>query len=563
MNKLFRLLVCACFAMFIPLTFAAPPPTINYQGFLTSTTGTPTNGAVVMTFKLYNAATGGAALYTEVQNPIAVTNGNFNAVIGAVSPITLLFDVPYWLTVTINADAEMSPRQPLASSPYAFRASSLDSVATIAGSQITGSITTATIPVANIIGSVAGPPGPQGIQGVTGMTGAAGAVGATGPAGPNDITGNLTMVNSTASAGNIIKGVNRFIHNFGSLNTFIGQDAGNYTMTGSNNTGSGAFALNSTTTGANNTANGSNALVSNTTGYDNTANGRNALVNNTTGFSNTASGAQALENNRGSDNTANGASALQFTTTGGSNTASGFRALYTNTTGQLNTANGYNALLANTTGFFNIAVGASALFRSTTGNGNIAIGANAGQDLITGSDNIYIGDRLNTPPGESGTIRIGQLGVNFLAYIRGIYNAPALVNGTTVYVEPDGRLGTNPSSRRFKDDITDMNAASSALMNLRPVTFHYKTDQNPSGRTLQYGLIAEEVAEVYPGLVIHSAVGEIDAVAYQHLPPMLLNEFQKQQRTIAAQALELAAQRESVLALARELRGLKATLGVE
>ena len=44
---------------------------------------------------------------------------------------------------------------------------------------------------------------------------------------------------------------------------------------------------------------------------------------------------------------------------------------------------------------------------------------------------------------------------------------------------------------------------------------------------------------------------------------MLLNEFQKQQRTIAAQAVELAAQRESVLALARELRGLKATLGVE
>ena len=68
---------------------------------------------------------------------------------------------------------------------------------------------------------------------------------------------------------------------------------------------------------------------------------------------------------------------------------------------------------------------------------------------------------------------------------------------------------------------------------------------------------------MYPGLVIHSAVGEIDAVAYQHLPPMLLNEFQKQQRTIAAQAVELAAQRESVLALARELRGLKATLGVE
>ena len=99
-------------------------------------------------------------------------------------------------------------------------------------------------------------------------------------------------------------------------------------------------------------------------------------------------------------------------------------------------------------------------------------------------------------------------------------------------IDTAGQLGTISSSRRVKDDIADMGACSSGLMTLRPVTFHYKSDKSPSGRTLQYGLIAEEVAEVYPGLVAHSADGQIETVMYQFLPPMLLNEVQKQQRTI-------------------------------
>ena len=110
------------------------------------------------------------------------------------------------------------------------------------------------------------------------------------------------------------------------------------------------------------------------------------------------------------------------------------------------------------------------------------------------------------------------------------------------------------SSRRFKDDIADMAVASSGLMKLRPVTFHYKSDQNPSGRTLQYGLIAEEVAEVYPGLVAHSADGQIETVMYQFLSPMLLNEVQKQQRTIDAQAAEVTKQTARFEATANALK---------
>ena len=154
MNKFFRFLLCAGLAPLTTLAIAAPPQTINYQGYLTNPGGTPVNTNVVMTFKLYNEATAGAALYGETQFSVNVTNGNFNAVVGSVTPITLPFDVPYWLTVAINSDAEMTPRQPLASSPYAFRAASLDSAATIAGSQISGPISTATIVGSQISGTI-------------------------------------------------------------------------------------------------------------------------------------------------------------------------------------------------------------------------------------------------------------------------------------------------------------------------------------------------------------------------------------------------------------------------
>jgi len=327
------------------------------------------------------------------------------------------------------------------------------------------------------------------------------------------------------------------------------------------------------TTGAYNTANGENVLYSNTGGNENTASGYAALYNNTTGHRNTASGFGALTRNiTGNENTASGANALYYNTTGYNNTASGYRALYNNTTGGNNIASGvvalYNnttgygnnasgvvALYSNTTGYENTAIGDCALNNNTTGSNNIAIGGCAGYYLTTGNYNIDIGNLGVTTEGN--TIRIGDSNQT-RAFIAGIYGAAALTNGTTVYVDSTGRLGTNPSSRRYKDNIADMDEASTALMKLRPVTFHYKSDRNPAGRSLQYGLIAEEVAEVYPGLVAHSADGKIETVMYQYLPAMLLNEYQKQQRIIEVQAesAKLQAERIAVLAQERQIQAV-------
>ncbi|OGA12543.1 MAG: hypothetical protein A3H32_21170 [Betaproteobacteria bacterium RIFCSPLOWO2_02_FULL_63_19] len=136
---------------------AQVPQRINYQGYLGNASGQPINAPVQMVFKLYDVASGGTALWTETQASVAVTNGIFNVALGAVTPITLAFDQPYWLGVTVGTDAEMTPRQPLASNPYAMRAKQADGLApsapvagsqvtgTIAGSQISGSLTNATL----------------------------------------------------------------------------------------------------------------------------------------------------------------------------------------------------------------------------------------------------------------------------------------------------------------------------------------------------------------------------------------------------------------------------------
>jgi hypothetical protein len=235
---------------------------------------------------------------------------------------------------------------------------------------------------------------------------------------PNEVPGNLTLVDSTAVAGNILKDGALFLHNFGTANTFLGRNSGNLTMTGAGNTANGESALSSITTGSRNTASGAGALRNNTAGIDNTASGYQALQSNTTGEENTANGSQALQSNSaGSYNTASGSQALQSNatgnfntavgflalqsnTTGLSNTASGFLALYRNTVGQANTASGVTTLSANTTGSQNTGDGFNALDNNTTGIGNSALGFNALAANTAGFENTAIGEYADVSTGD-------------------------------------------------------------------------------------------------------------------------------------------------------------------
>jgi hypothetical protein len=333
------------------------------------------------------------------------------------------------------------------------------------------------------------------------------------------VAGAIGMPATTAAgAGVLILGGDRFLHNFGPAadagNTFVGQQAGNFTMAGVNSW-----------EGKYNTASGSWSLYANTTGYSNTASGFGSLSSNTTGHRNTASGSASLQSN----------------TTGTYNTASGFASLFLNTTGGQNTASGDGSLSSN-----------------TTGSSNIAVGYQAGYYLTTGSYNIDIGN--TGVAAEGNTIRIGSSNQTrtFIAGIRGVTTDTS--DAIAVLIDSNGQLGTASSSIRFKQDVADMGDASRRLMELRPVMFHYKT--HPDG-PLQYGLIAEEVEPVIPELVVKDATGQPETVAYHELPAMLLNELQKQHATIQEQQVQIDSQKAQIEELRRIVQMLIRESAVE
>ncbi len=355
-------------------------------------------------------------------------------------------------------------------------------------------------------------------------------------AAPSDLN-NDTAIGTGALASNTT----------GGSNTASGYAALANNTTGSDNTASGAGALNLNTIGDGNTASGQAALFKNTAGNFNTATGGYALENNTTGSQSTASGYYALENNTtGSNNTASGYYALYWNTTGAGNTASGEGALQSNTTGSNNTANGAGALYSNTTGFANTASGVDVLLSNTTGSFNIAIGNSAANNVSGGnSNNIHIGSAGVAGDGaeaNSGVIRIGTAGIQTSFFAAGITGVTTGLSGAVpVVIDSNGQLGTMSSSRRFKEDVQDMGDSSSGLLRLRPVTFRYKQPYQDGSKPIDYGLIAEEVAQVYPDLAVKGADGQIETVQYQKLTPMLLNELQKQAEQIHSLEDRLAA----------------------
>jgi hypothetical protein len=312
------------------------------------------------------------------------------------------------------------------------------------------------------------------------------------------------------------------------------------------NTAVGFRALRSNTSGASNTAIGYQALQNNTMGFGNTANGVQALFSNNTGQANTAVGFQALLNNTATSNTAIGDSALSSNDTGSENTATGRNALLNNDTGDNNTANGLNALFNNDTGDNNTANGRAALGNNTTGSNNIALGLSAGIELTTGDFNIDIGNV--GVAGEANTIRMGTSGPNgqTRTFIAGIRGATVGGNAIAVVIDSDGQLGTTVSSKRFKKEIRPMDDASKAILALKPVTFQYKSD---AAETPQFGLIAEEVAEINPDLVVRDENGEIYTVRYDAVNAMLLNEFLKEHEAFLEQQCKVQEQEATTIAL--------------
>jgi len=383
--------------LIVPGLARAQTTQFSYQGNLRDG-GVSANGAYDMTFKLYDTATIGTGIVygTVLYTNVAVTSGVFTTQVDFGACPACFSGAARFLQVDVKPTSgstftTLSPRQPIRSTPYSLRSAnagladglSLTCVNCVTSSQIQsvlGSQIAGTIPAATIAGTAA-------------------TLGSNTFSGAQTISsGNLNLSTGDLNlSGNINKGGSRFIHNYGSQDTFMGQNAGNFAMTNGLNTGVGYNVLTANTSGCCNNAFGALALASNTTGFDNTALGYPSLEFNTTGNQNTAAGAFVLTSNiSGSYNTASGVGAMYGNLTGNYNTASGGEVLHDNTAGCCGAAVGFYAL-HNSTNSFNTAIGYEALQNNSSGANNTAVGSLAGYTTVasnantTGSNNTFIG----------------------------------------------------------------------------------------------------------------------------------------------------------------------------
>jgi trimeric autotransporter adhesin len=406
----------------------------------------------------------------------------------------------------------------------------------------------------------------------------------------NTAVGVFSLWSNTEGNFNTGIGAGALLTNTADRNTAIGAGALLSNTAGNFNTANGAFALFTNTEGGFNTANGEGALYYNSTGGYNTATGASALFNNTEGAENTATGYQALlQNTTGSSNTADGSLTLLNNITGNDNTATGFAALDHNTTGNQNTATGSQALVVNTTGDFNTAIGAAALLRNdngiantavgyqsllnnSTGGGNTAIGENALLNNTTGVQNVALGLAAGGGITTANNVicigsQVSGANISNSCFIGNIRDVPTGIgDAISVIIDSHGQLGTISSSRRFKKDIKPMDEASEAILALKPVAFHYKNDRTS---TPQFGLIAEEVVEANPDLVVRDEKGEVYTVRYDAVNAMLLNEFLKEhkkveelkndfQSTVALQKKQIQALMAQLTQQAEQIRKVRA-----
>jgi len=366
-------------------------------------------------------------------------------------------------------------------------------------------------------------------------------------------------------------------------------------------TAEGCQALQNLANGSANTAVGWRSLFAVADGSFNTSVGAGALVLNAND-NNTAVGAVALLlNNTGSSNTAVGTAALEFNTSHFTNVAVGVFAAQ-NSDASFNTAVGGFALRDNSNGTRNTAIGAGALEPMLGGDDNTAIGELAGSNYTgTESNNVCIGSGTEGTAGESNAIRIGDAstsggidvvtngplanaisigsglstqGISILTllgfgsvsianglqttngastcFVGGIFNQTPVAGSHAVVVGPNNQLADGTlSSRRFKKDIAPIDKLSEGILALKPVTFHWKNDKTNEP---EFGLVAEEVAQVNLDWITRNPQGEVTGVRYETIPVLLLNEFLKEHKKVEEQQANISQLKSEMQTMVAQLK---------
>jgi len=352
---------------------------------------------------------------------------------------------------------------------------------------------------------------------------------------PTAQTGTIPMVYD--STGN-----NLSVYNGGVWKTvaFPSSGGGVTTLAGNSGTATGSTTLTITTGAANAsgtalfTGSGTTLTLtfSDNSTNKNTCLGALSLQSLSTGVQCTSLGYNTLHaNTSGARNTAVGCFALQAISSGADCTATGWNALIA-CTGNQNTAMGSNCLSSLTSGTSNTGYGVNSLLSITTGVDNACFGHGSGSSLtLADSNNICIGISVTGTAGDSNTIRIGNGTQNrvFFTGIRGI--TTGVNNAIAVLIDGSSQMGTVSSSARYKDNIRTIDDVSSMrIQQLRPVAFNYS--QFNADRA-EYGLIAEEVAEIIPEIVVYK--DELpETIQYHKLDGLMIAEIQRLNRKIVA-----------------------------
>ena len=323
----------------------------------------------------------------------------------------------------------------------------------------------------------------------------------------------ISLPTTTSTNGQILINSTRFLHGYGgsSNNIFGGFGAGNFTLTGQNNSVYGTSSSTALTSASDTISIGSNSASNITSGSDNISIGVSAAG--------TVMGSIAPQITSGIRNISIGsfAAASIGLSTAQDNICIGFET-------------GSNIALSSALASCNsnVIIGNQALWDlgidGSNVNYNVVIGTFAGENVSSDlTSSILIntggnGDYTNSLQIGSGT-GTGTQQLNS-AYISGI--RLATVTGTPVLVSSGDQLGIAASSERFKENIKTLKNTN--VLDLRPVSFNYKSE--PDGPK-HFGLIAEEVHEVMPELVVLDDEGAPFTVQYYELPVLLLNEIQK------------------------------------
>jgi hypothetical protein len=417
--------------------------------------------------------------------------------------------------------------------------------------------------------------------GVNNTTGAANSFFGKSAGQTNTTGGNNSFFGTSAGQANTTAIANSFFGAFsgssnttGSSNSFFGQNAGHLNTTGIQNSFFGRSAGSSNTIGGSNSFFGVSAGGANSTGGTNSFFGHNAGVSNTTGDSNSFFGQNAgFSNSTAFRNSFFGQSAGQNNTTGCCNAFFGTFAGQLNTTGGINSFFGYSAGFNNTIGQFNSFFGQSAGSNTTAGSNNTFIGANAGNPdiatqvsnstaigigaTVTTNNTIVLGRNTETTriPGKlvtskiimgAGPVESGGVAQTFdTGTIQGIFAANLVlydindILASPVHLcirstslggfggEALARCSTSSSPSQYKTNLQPFLGGLDVINRLKPMTFTWK-----DGGKRDFGLNAEDVAEVEPLLVTRNDKGEIEDVNEASFNVLFINAFKEQEQQI-------------------------------